>query len=409
MSQRIIRTDSKKYTLLLGLSAAFLVICIVMFPDKSFNASLHGLALWWKIIFPALLPFLILTELLKAYGILHMIGVYLEPLMRLVFRIPGIGAPVIAIGCTIGYPVGAKLTAELRKNKQLTRSEGELLLLLSHLASPVLVINVIAVGFLMNAQLGLTLLIVQISALLLTGLFMRLCIRNDRWEQNKRTSSIIGRSFEAMYSAYLKDGRTFGRLLGDSVTSAIQTLMMIGGYMMMFSVIVQIITITELSTLFYAAADHFIPEPLLHPLLTGMMEVHLGTYAAAQAVSGNMVWPAAIISCLLAFSGISVHLQVKSLITHTDLRYSTFLIGKIVQAGIALWLTFWLWSPLNRWFGNAVPGFVQLTEQATAQVPMHLMQPSNVWIYVLLIMGICLTAAVFVSILLYAVFHKQNN
>lgn len=46
---------------------------------------------------------------------------------------------------------------------------------------------------------------------------------------------------QAMEQAHRRDGRAFGRLLGDSVTSSVQTLMMIGGFIMMFSVIVQVL------------------------------------------------------------------------------------------------------------------------------------------------------------------------
>ncbi|MED4609598.1 sporulation protein, partial [Paenibacillus validus] len=93
-------------TLLLGASALALVISIILFPDLAFQSSLQGLQLWWKLVFPALLPFLILTEMLRGLGALHALGVLLEPLFRILFRVPGIGGFVMAIAFTAGMPAG---------------------------------------------------------------------------------------------------------------------------------------------------------------------------------------------------------------------------------------------------------------------------------------------------------------
>lgn len=81
-----------------GGSAVLLVLCIIAYPDKSFQASLQGLKVWWTIIFPALLPFLILSEMLKAYGWVHGIGVLLDPFMRTLFQLPGIGGWAWSVG-----------------------------------------------------------------------------------------------------------------------------------------------------------------------------------------------------------------------------------------------------------------------------------------------------------------------
>lgn len=42
-------------------------------------------------MFPALLPFLIITELLRGMGVLHGLGALMEPLLRALLRLPGAG------------------------------------------------------------------------------------------------------------------------------------------------------------------------------------------------------------------------------------------------------------------------------------------------------------------------------
>src|SRR5690606_18629024 len=138
MSTRKAAIYHHTFTVLLGMMALLLVLCIVFYPSEAFKASMEGLQLWWTIIFPSLLPFLIFTEIIMAYGVFHLLGVLLEPIMRLLFRMPGIGGPVMAISCTVGFPTGARLTSKLRQDQLVNRKEGEILLAVSHIGSPVL-------------------------------------------------------------------------------------------------------------------------------------------------------------------------------------------------------------------------------------------------------------------------------
>ena len=83
-------------------------------PQAALQASIRGLNIWWEVVFPSLLPFFIIAELLISIGVVKFIGVILEPLMRPLFRVPGIGGFVWAMGMASGF-AGAKLSARLRK------------------------------------------------------------------------------------------------------------------------------------------------------------------------------------------------------------------------------------------------------------------------------------------------------
>ena len=77
-------------------SMAFLGICltaaIVAYPEESFRASFNGLKIWWNIVLPALLPFFIAAEIMMGLGVVHFMGTLLEPVMRPIFKVPGVGA-----------------------------------------------------------------------------------------------------------------------------------------------------------------------------------------------------------------------------------------------------------------------------------------------------------------------------
>ncbi len=84
-------------------------------PQAALQASIRGLNIWWEVVFPSLLPFFIIAELLISIGVVKFIGVILEPLMRPLFRVPGIGGFVWAMGMASGFPAGAKLALDCAK------------------------------------------------------------------------------------------------------------------------------------------------------------------------------------------------------------------------------------------------------------------------------------------------------
>ena len=81
----------KNGTLCSSLLFIFLTATVITHPQASLQASKNGLAMWWEVVFPSLLPFFILSELLISFGIVRFVGVLLEPFMRPIFRVPGVG------------------------------------------------------------------------------------------------------------------------------------------------------------------------------------------------------------------------------------------------------------------------------------------------------------------------------
>ncbi|MDK2930997.1 MAG: hypothetical protein PWR07_1128 [Bacillota bacterium] len=129
---------TRRAAYLMAACALFVTIAIIVYPDVAFEASVEGLRVWWEIVFPALLPFFIAAEVLMALGVVHFLGVLLEPLMRPVFDVPGVGAFAFAMGLTGGYPIGARITANLRKQNLCNQIEGERLVSFTNTAEPIL-------------------------------------------------------------------------------------------------------------------------------------------------------------------------------------------------------------------------------------------------------------------------------
>jgi nucleoside recognition membrane protein YjiH len=132
------RIEGRNVTLLSGALALALTVALIAYSQAGFQAAAAGLRLFFDVVLPSLLPFFILSEVLLAFGVVHFLGEWFEPIMRPVFNVPGVGSFVFSMGLAAGYPMDAVLTARLRRQRLCTRVEGERLLAFTNSADPVL-------------------------------------------------------------------------------------------------------------------------------------------------------------------------------------------------------------------------------------------------------------------------------
>ncbi|WP_379136453.1 nucleoside recognition domain-containing protein [Paenibacillus sp. sgz500958] len=357
MNVKINRISKSSAPFLSGAVAIFLAVAIISSPEASFQASLGGVKLWWNLVFPALLPFLILSEMLTASGFVHGIGVLLEPLMRKIFRLPGAGAWTLVQGLTAGFPSGAQGVLQLHKQGSVSDKEAGRLAALVHFGSPVTLLIVVGVAFLHSPATGYGLLAIHWISGLLSGLTAGYIgrRRSDSTEHppsvasdNISHTSLYRRVLGAAIKAHSEDGRNFGRLLGESVTNSVQSLMIVGGYMIIFSVITSIIL-----RLFPA---------LPTALPAGILEIHLGAQSLTDGAAviipiWNGTLKIALLSAALAWSGICSQLQVLTILKPVGISYLPFAGVRLLHASYAYLLTILLWKPLMTLHEEALPAF----------------------------------------------------
>ncbi len=346
--------SSKLKTLLMAAAGTLMAAALVSFPKASLEASIRGLDMWWEIVFPSLLPFFIVSEILISFGVVNFLGVLLEPLMRPLFRVPGSGGFVWAMGIASGFPAGAKLTARLRQEKQLTAIEAERLVSFTNSSNPLFIFGVVAVGFFHNPELGLILALSHYFGNICVGLLMRFYGRKEERSSKERNSGTplkVKDAFAALHSARLKEKRPFGSILGDAVTSSIQTLLLIGGFIILFSVLnklLELLNIIGILAWMAAAVLSFIhvSTELSGPLISGLFEITLGTRLTSETGGTSLHQQAMIASFILAFNGFSVQAQVASILAETDIRFTPFFIARFLHGIFAAAFAFVLWKPL---------------------------------------------------------------
>ncbi len=327
-----------------------ITVSLITNPKDSLEASLRGLNIWWGVVFPSLLPFFIMSELLISFGIVAFLGVLLEPLMRPLFRVPGVGGFVWAMGMASGLPAGAKLSASLRKSDQLTRIEAERLVSFTNSSNPLFIFGAISVGFFKNPALGIVLAVSHYLSNACVGIIMRFYGKNDSPTKKARALS-FRTAFAEMHQARMKETRPLGQILGNAITTSVQTLLMIGGFIILFSVlnrILIVIGVMDILSLLITEIFQFalLPNALTLPLLAGVFEITLGSQLISNTVQATLFQQILMTSFILGFGGLSVHAQVASILAETDIRFRPYFIARCIQAFLAAFLTWILWKPL---------------------------------------------------------------
>lgn len=343
-------------TLLLGLGAILLVLAVVTSPEEVFQASAQGLKLWWTIIFPAMLPFLMLSEMLIAFGLVHGLGVLLEPFMRYWFRLPGRSGWVLALGLTAGFPAAAEVVRQWAQREDMTRLQLRRLAAIAHFCNPITILLVIGTGLLRNAAAGGILLAVHwISGLLAGWIIARLPAASEepqkretpaalrRTSVSRTSATLIQSPWDATRSARERDGRSIGKLLGETVSHAVQTLMVTGGFIIFFSVLIRLISI-------YSGQGAY---SFVWP---AWMEIHLGSYEISR-LPYDLRTQAALISAVLGWGGLCGWFQITAVTRPSD-KGITFTLARVLHGVIAFALTLAAWTPLHRIASNTIPAYI---------------------------------------------------
>src|SRR5699024_5145781 len=257
------------------------------------------------------LPFFITGEILIGFGVVHFIGVLFEPIMRPIFNLPGVGSFVWAIGMASGFPAGAKFTARMRQDQQVSQVEAERLIAFTNAANPLFIIAVISVSFLKEPSVGIILIIAHYGSNLLVGIMMRFYKADVKAiSREKQTKGIWRRALDSLHQTRIKNNKPFGQLFGDAVINSVQTLLMIGGFIMIFSVFSTVLIETniliKLSQLVGSIFVLFnLPNSLALPFSTGIFEITIGAEQIASNLQEPLFIKTILVSVLLAFNGLS--------------------------------------------------------------------------------------------------------
>ena len=188
-----------------------------------------------------------------------------------------------------------------------------------------------------SSSIGIFLLIIHILSSITVGIFFRF------WK-SKNSSEIISKNINSISDKKISFAN-LGETIANAVSSATSTVLMIGGFVVIFSVIISILyesNFLKLFTFVLFPAFEFlrIPPTFISPLITGILEITNGIAQISNIITKDISFNIVLTSFLLGIGGVSVLLQVFSITSKTDLSIKPYVIGKVLQGFISAFYAF---------------------------------------------------------------------
>ncbi|MBQ9803049.1 MAG: hypothetical protein IJW51_08290 [Clostridia bacterium] len=265
-----------------------------------------------NILFPSLLPFLILSELFVTLGAGRVLGRVIARPARALFGLTENGAAVLALGWLCGVPVGTVSAMTMLKNGDISREEFLRLLLFANTPSTGFLVGTVGGALFGNRTAGMVLFLCVLLAAALTGVALKLQGGNlPPCGTMQHTPQRV----------------SFFRALTSAIQKSVFTMMGVAGFVLFFSALSECVTVI--------ATVRQLP-PLLASLLCGALELTAGVSAVVSK------HPPAVAFLLTAgfagFAGLSICLQIFAVSADAQPRLCPYLTAKILQGAITLLL-----------------------------------------------------------------------
>lgn len=301
------------------------ILALVMFSETNLEAAKYGLALWATSVVPSLFPFFVATELLCNTNIIYMAGKYLKNIVNKLFNVPGEGAIALVMGIISGYPTGAKVIVNLKEKEVLSKEEAERLLAFTNNSGPLFILGTIGISFLNDKKIGYILLFTHILACLTVGYIFR------NWKKDKPRVFNIYKTDSLKKNISISE---FGEILGNSIKKSIGTILNIGGFIVIFSVIISILETSRILEMLLNLANMIgLQGEIIVGIFKGILELTNGVKSVSLLELSNL--NISIIAFLIGFGGISVMLQVYSIISKEKISIKPYIYGKLLQGVLA--------------------------------------------------------------------------
>lgn len=276
------------------------LLYFIFFQQDALNASRQGLILWFEQILPTLLPFSILSYVVlrsnlfaikKAKdGILSIEEWY-----------------VILCGFLFGFPIGSKLTADLYQNHRISKERAQILCVFTNNLSPVFVTA--ALQQILHLKAGISFYLLLYGIPFVYGMLQLFQMRTQQIPyKQKNTASRFQMNMQ---------------IVDAGIINGFETLLKICGYIMMFSILAQMLRSVPWK------------HSLIPLLMTGCMEVTNGiAMLGSSDIASRFKYLFALF--FLSLNGISGLFQTASILSQTDLSMRNYCKHKFCMILLAI-------------------------------------------------------------------------
>ncbi len=276
----------------------------------------NSFKIWIKNIFPSLFPFFVISYILINYGFVDIVNKYLKRFMNFTFKISGNASFILFMSMISGFPSNSKYTKELLDNGMINTDEANKIILFSHFSNPLFILGFVAT-VLKSYNIALLILIIHYSVNFILGFIFR----------NYNATMLIEDSINL--KKILSKKNNFGLLISNAIMKSIDTLLLILG------------TIT-ICLIFVTLINLHIDNIYIKNFINIFMEMTQGiNYVSLINIS--LKSKAILVVMILSFGGISIHMQVMSILSDYNIKYLPYLLARLLHtliSGIIMYFVF---------------------------------------------------------------------
>lgn len=294
-------------------------ILLLLDPKEALEGSNEGLLLWFHTVLPTLLPFIILTNLILRLDAVHSVCRFVSPVLGRLFGLDTYGCYALITGFLCGYPMGAKITADLLKENRLSKEDAQFLLGISNNASPMFFLGYVITQSLDCPQYKAHLLLILYGTPLFyaccTNIFRQIAQKINRKKRLQACSLPSSASLSISTSTNKRKAFSF-QIIDDSIMDGFETITRLGGYIILFAIIAKMATV------------HLSTVTIFHQFLIGCIEITNGVHTIGSSTP-FLAHKIPLVITIVTFGGLSGIAQTKSMIQGTSLSLTQYVITKL--------------------------------------------------------------------------------
>ena len=274
-----------------------LLILYLLNSSLIIKSILNYTKLFIEKLFPVQFLFFTLSTLLIDYGLIELISNF--------FNLNTSSFYIFFMSLISGFPSGSKYTKELLEKNLLTEESANKIIMSTHFPNPLFMLGTV---YLILNDKALSLKIYL--SLFLSNLLLFLFTKKEK---------------KKVIFSY-QNKKDFSTLLENALNKSLKTIILIYGNSLFFYLIS--LTISR----------YLVLNTTSYVLLNGLFDLMKGI-SSLTLVKSNLK-KALFTILFISFGGISIHMQVKSIITDTPIKYKNFLLGRIISTILAFIIFF---------------------------------------------------------------------
>lgn len=307
--------------LILILVITIILGAIVINPEVYITSCLNGIMVWATVVLPALLPFMFFTKTLTELGVADILASKFK-LFPKIFKVPSLAIYVFILSILSGYPVGAKIVADLYESGVISKEEAYKITTFTSNSGPMFILGSVGIGMLTSRKLGIIILISHILGALINGLIYR----NHKEKNTEINKKIIEKN---------------NLSIGDLMWNTVHSVLIIGGFIALFFVIIEIINnlniFSPISNLFSKIFN--CDANIFTAIFNGIFEITRGCLDISKLGLSELI-SGTLCTFIISFGGLATAMQALVFLKKFDMRFSFFIKQKITHAIFASVISF---------------------------------------------------------------------